>query len=101
MGHITVTINKGKPHENEVRRRETGALLPYPGHVVQSPTEQSSTGKNRQFQAQQGKMGIGISYKKSPTSATQPVSNCHQHHLTLAFLQGTSVQNNFSQLPPP
>lgn len=44
---------------------------------LQTPTEEPSLGKNNQLQSPTGKDGQCISYKKSTTPATQPVSNHH------------------------
>nr|XP_033713446.1 centrosomal protein of 44 kDa isoform X2 [Tursiops truncatus] len=50
---------------------------------LQTPTEESSTGKNHASQVPTGKDVHGVSYKKLTTPATQPVRNRHHPELSL------------------
>ena len=59
---------------------------------LQTLTEESTTGKNHQFQTP---IGIGVhclSYKKLTNSATQPMRNCHHPELSFSTMDFHSKQ---------
>lgn len=72
---------KGKLHYNGPGKLEDrdgkGSCTLYVNYrkkcQLQTPTEESSTREDHQFQAPKGKDGHCISYKKSTTLATQPI----------------------------
>lgn len=61
------------------------------GLSITDPTEESSTGKNHQFQAPVGKDVHCMSYKKLTTPATQTMRTCH-HPQFLLFCNGLSFK---------